>query len=134
MINYDYLERLALLDLKTRLTHVRANVRNLHKAIEWYEAVLGFECGDADINDRWAYADFACGEGAVFAIAEDENVPSRGRFNFDVDDVDALWDRLKDRVEIVQPIETMSYGTRKFTIKDLDGNEVGFVQQNFIGV
>lgn len=118
--------------MKTRLTHVRANVHNLQKAIEWYENILGFECTGADINDRWAYADFECGEGAVFAIAVDEKVPSHGRFNFDTDDVNALWERLKDKVEIVQPLETMPYGTRKFTIKDLDGNELGFVQQNYL--
>lgn len=118
--------------MKTHLTHVRANVRDLRMAIEWYENVLGFECTGADINEKWQYADFACAEGAVFAIAVDENVPSHGRFNFDVDDVDALWNTLKSRVEIIQPIETMPYGTRKFTIKDLDGNELGFVQQNYL--
>lgn len=112
--------------MKTRLMHVRANVTDLHKAIEWYETVLGFEFTGADINDRWQYADFECGEGAVFAIAVDETGPSHARFNFDVDDVDALWERLEDKVEVVQPIETMPYGTRKFTIKDLDGNELGF--------
>ena len=118
--------------MKTRFTHVRANVRDIHKAIKWYETILGFECNGADINDKWQYADFANNGGAVFAIAVDENVPSHGRFNFDVDNVDSLWNNLKDKVEIVQPIETMPYGTRKFTIKDLDGNELGFVQQNFV--
>lgn len=116
--------------MKTKLTHARANVRDLHKAIEWYENVLGFECNGADINDRWEYADFASDEGAVFAIMVDENVPSHGRFNFDVDDVDALWEKLRDKAKIIQPIETMPYGTRKFTITDLDGNELGFVQQS----
>lgn len=115
--------------MKTRLTHVRANVRNLQKAIAWYESHLGFECTGADINDRWQYADFKCGEGAVFAIVVDGKVPSAARFNFDVDDVDALWNRLKNNVNVIQPIETMPYGTRKFTITDLDGNELGFVEQ-----
>ena len=116
--------------MKTKLTHVRANVRDLHRAIEWYETVLGFECIGTDINDRWQYAGFASENGAVFSIAVDPK-PSHGRFNFDVDNVDSLWQSLKDRVDIVQPIETMPYGTRKFTIKDPDGNELGFVQQNF---
>ncbi len=117
--------------MKTRLNHVRANVSDLHRAIEWYEGVLGFECTGADVNKMWSYADFACGEGAVFAIAVSENVPSYGRFNFDVDDADTLWEQLKNRVSVIEPIKTMPYGTRKFTIADLDGNELGFVQQNF---
>jgi len=115
--------------MKTNLSHVRANVRDLHKAIEWYENILSFECTGADINERWQYADFVCGSGAVFAIMVDLKVPSNARFNFDVDDVDALWHKLKDKVNVIQPIETMPYGTRKFTITDLDGNELGFVQQ-----
>lgn len=115
--------------MKTKLAHVRANVRDLHKAIEWYEKILEFECTGADINDKWSYADFASESGAVFAIAVDENVPTHGRFNFDIDDIDSLWERLKDKVEIVQELEAMPYGTRKFTIKDLDGNELGFVKQ-----
>jgi predicted enzyme related to lactoylglutathione lyase len=118
--------------MKTKLTHVRVNVRNIHKSVEWYETILGFECNGIDINDRWSYADFKSETGAVFAIMEDKNVPSCGRFNFEVEQVDSLWEKLKDKVEIIQEIETMPYGTRKFTIKDLDGNELGFVQQKIM--
>lgn len=53
------------------------------------------------------------------------------RFNFSVDDVDALWDKLKDKVTVIEPIETMPYGNRKFTIADPDGNELGFVQERY---
>lgn len=119
--------------MKTRLTHVRANVSNLHKSIEWYENILGFECTGADINEKWSYADFYSGEGAVFAIAVSDKVPSHGRFNFDVDDINELWNQLKHKVTIIDTIQTMPYGTRKFTIADIDGNELGFVQQNFCG-
>jgi catechol 2,3-dioxygenase-like lactoylglutathione lyase family enzyme len=118
--------------MKIRLTHVRANVSDLLKSIQWYENVLGFECTGADINEKWSYADFYCGEGAVFAIAVSDKVPSYGRFNFDVDNVDDLWDKLKNKVNIIESIQTMPYGTRKFTILDIDGNELGFVQQNFV--
>ena len=115
--------------MKTKLMHARANVADLRRAIEWYETVLGFECTGADINDRWQYADFVRGEGATFAIAVDKIGPSHARFNFDVDDAQALWGQLKDKVEVIQPLETMPYGTIKFTIKDLDGNELGFCQE-----
>jgi uncharacterized glyoxalase superfamily protein PhnB len=42
--------------------------------------------------------------------------------------VDALWERLKDRVEVVEELFDTPYGSRKFTIRDPDGNELGFVQ------
>lgn len=53
------------------------------------------------------------------------------RFNFKVDDVDTLWLSLKDKVIIIESIETMPYGNRKFTIADPDGNELGFVQERY---
>lgn len=115
--------------MKTRLNHVRVNVSDLRKATEWYENVLGFENNGTDINEKWSYTDFACGEGATFALAVSTDVPSHGRYNFDVDDVDTLWEQIKDKVEVVESLQTMPYGTRKFTIKDLDGNELGFVKQ-----
>ena len=46
-----------------------------------------------------------------------------GRFNFAVDDPDALWERLKDSAPVIEPLFTTAYGTRKFTITDPDGND-----------
>ena len=71
------------------------------------------------------YAHFAVGSGAVFAIQEAEG--RGGRFNFTVDDPDELWRHLRDRVRVVEALFTTEYGTRKFTIADPDGNELGFV-------
>ena len=51
---------------------------------------------------------------------------SYGRLNFQVDNIDELWEALKDKVDIVEPLFDTSWGTRKFTIMDLDGNELGF--------
>lgn len=120
--------------MKTRLTHTRANVSDLHKSINWYENVLGFECLGADITDRWQYAQFECSEGAFFSIMVADTSGTSARFNFKVDDVDTLWNSLKDKAKIIETIETMPYGNRKFTIADLDGNELGFVQENFTEV
>ena len=53
----------------------------------------------------------------------------RGRaFNFTVDDPDALWEQLKGAVTVIEPLFDTAYGTRKFTIADPDGNELGFVR------
>lgn len=50
-------------------------------------------------------------------------------FNFKVNDMDTLWISLKDKVTIVESIETMSDGNRKFTMADSDGNAPGFIQE-----
>lgn len=113
--------------MHTRLEHVRANVANLEAAIEWYTTVLGFVLDTMWPPDRPNYAHFRPASGAVFAIQEADG---RGaRFNFTVDDPDALWEQLKDRATVVEPLFDTPYGTRKFTIADPDGNELGFVDE-----
>ena len=74
------------------------------------------------------YAHFTLGP-AQYALGAYRPVPARGaRFNFEVDDVDAWWRRLSAAADVVEPLFDMAYGTRKFTIRDPDGNELGFVQ------
>jgi predicted enzyme related to lactoylglutathione lyase len=111
--------------VRTRLEHARANVSDLASAIEWYTTVLHFEIDATWPTERPNYAHFATESGAVFAIQEAEG--RGGRFNFTVDDPDEMWLRLKDRVRVVEALFTTEYGTRKFTIADPDGNELGFV-------
>lgn len=78
--------------------------------------------------DKPNYADFKTAGGATFAVME---ARGRGaRFNFTVDDPDELWERLKDNVTVVEPLFDTPYGTRKFTIADPDGNELGFVRNS----
>ncbi|MCL2397711.1 MAG: VOC family protein [Defluviitaleaceae bacterium] len=117
--------------MKTRLAHVRANVRDLQKAIDWYTNVLGFEVGGVYPATNPTYAQFADDTGfggACFSIMVDENVPSHGRFNFNVEDLEGFWSFLKDKVEVIEPLFTTPYGSTKFTIRDLDGNELGFAK------
>ncbi len=113
--------------MQTRLTHVRANVRDLQKAIDWYCTLLGFEVKVLWPPEAPTYAEFVAKDGAAFSVGVAEPVPTGARFNFSVADVDALWEQLKDKVEIIKPLFDTPYGTRKFTISDLDGNELGFV-------
>ena len=113
--------------MKTRLTHVRINVRDLQAAIDWYREMLGYEVRNTWPPEEPNYADFAPAQGASFSLMVADPVPTGGRCNFSVEDVDALWEKLKDRVDVVEPLFETAYGSRKFTIRDLDGNELGFV-------
>jgi uncharacterized glyoxalase superfamily protein PhnB len=65
----------------------------------------------------------------VHALGQYEPVPAGGaRFNLEVDDVDAWWARVSPGADVIEPLFDTPYGTRKFTIRDPDGNELGFVQ------
>jgi predicted enzyme related to lactoylglutathione lyase len=113
--------------MRTHLEHVRANVADLRRAVEWYTSTVGFEVEAYWPPDEPNYAHFTSDGGATFAVMEAEG--RGGRFNFTTDDPDALWERLKDRARVIEPLFTTAYGTRKFTIADCDGNELGFVRE-----
>lgn len=112
--------------MKTNLQHVRANISNLDQSIKWYTEVLGFELDSVWPPEKPNYADFLSEEGTVtFSVMVDSVGGSSARFNFDVKDVDAEWNRLKDIAEVVEEIMDTPYGTRKFAVADPDGNVIG---------
>lgn len=111
-----------------RLTHVRVNVGDLEEAIAWYEDLFGVAANGHWPPDAPTYAHFDVGP-VQFALGRYQPVPATGaRFNFEVDDVDVWWARVKTTADIVEELFDTAYGTRKFTIRDPDGNELGFVQ------
>ena len=111
-----------------RLTHVRVNVRDLAGAVGWYERLLGVPADGHWPPDDPTYVHFTLGP-AQFALGQYEPVPATGaRFKFEVADVDAWWARVGRDADVLEPIFDTPYGTRKFTIRDPDGNELGFVQ------
>ena len=111
-----------------RLTHVRVNVRDLAASIDWYERLLGVAAHGHWPPDAPTYVHFNLGA-AQFALGQYEPAPATGaRFNFEVEDVDAWWLRLSDESDVLEPLFDTPYGTRKFSIRDPDGNELGFVQ------
>ncbi len=111
-----------------RLTHVRVNVRDLAGAVDWYERLLGVPADGHWPPDDPTYVHFTLGP-AQFALGQYEPVPATGaRFNFEVADVDAWWARVGPDADVLETIFDTPYGTRKFTIRDPDGNELGFVQ------
>jgi predicted enzyme related to lactoylglutathione lyase len=111
-----------------RLTHVRVNVSDLLTSIEWYEALLDTRAEGHWPTDAPTYAHFNVGP-IQFALGQYEPVPSNGvRFNFEVDDIDAWWQRLRSTTTVLEQLTDTAYGTRKFTILDPDGNELGFIR------
>jgi catechol 2,3-dioxygenase-like lactoylglutathione lyase family enzyme len=110
-----------------RLEHVRVNVKDFDRAVAWYESILGVRPVGHWPPEDPKYAHFQTGQ-TQFAISVAEPVPAAGRYNFSVVDVDAWWEHLRDQAQVVEPLFDTPYGTRKFTISDPDGNELGFVQ------
>lgn len=112
--------------MKTNLAHVKLMVTDIEKSLKWYIEILGFEVDSCYPENNPVYYDFKSEGGACFAIGLAETVTPNGRYNFTCGNTDELWQKLKDKVTIIEPIWDTPWGTRKFTIADPDGNELGF--------
>lgn len=111
-----------------RLQHVRVNVTDLDRSIAWYEALLGVPAEVYWPPDAPEYAHFQAGP-TLLALSVLEPRPGGARLNLTVDDVDAWWERLRDRATVIEPLFDTPYGMRKFTIADPDGNELGLMDR-----
>jgi uncharacterized glyoxalase superfamily protein PhnB len=90
--------------------------------VEFYTTVLGFVCDNR--TQEWA----ALRRDGVSIMLSGPNHHERdqkpsftGSLYFRIDDVDQLWEAVKDRAKVCYPIETFSYGMREFAIYDNNG-------------
>jgi uncharacterized glyoxalase superfamily protein PhnB len=105
-------------------------VATLEATITFYRDFLGFQC--VSRVDYWAA--LRNGEAEVMIALPNAHVPFEkpaftGSLYFNPDDVDALWDSLRDGVTIVYPIENFFYGMREFAILDNNGYMLQFGQE-----
>jgi catechol 2,3-dioxygenase-like lactoylglutathione lyase family enzyme len=111
-----------------RIQGITIEVSDLAKAKRFYENVLGFEPGQFYEPTSWQPYNFG---DQYFAIREMVNRQPHDDFditNFELDDVEGLWERVKDSAEIAEPLASTPYGTYKFVVKDPDGYRLGFVR------
>ena len=95
---------------------------DLKGSIEFYTTVLGFECEGS--SDEWASVrrDNVAIMFAVPGEHEAFNGPFfTGSLYINPDDVDALWERVKDKARVCYPIDDFDYGMREFAIYDNNG-------------
>lgn len=98
--------------------------KNVKETVAFYTDVLGFECiGD---NEDWTWAALARDGIEIMLSYPNEHLPFEkplftGSFYINVEDVDAIWNELKDKTNICYPVETFDYGMREFAIYDNNG-------------
>ena len=95
--------------------------KNLRETIEFYTRVLGFECVES--NEEWC----ALAHGPVnlmFAVSNEnptEKLGFTGSFYFYPENVDELWEELKEKTNLAYGIDDFEYGMREFAIYDNNG-------------
>ena len=93
---------------------------------------IGFEGSTVTLQalpnvDNAAGVDFETLRADVTSIVGTKVGATGGVFNFTVDDPRQLWEKLRDKAIVIEALFDTDYGTKKFTIADPDGNELGFV-------
>jgi predicted enzyme related to lactoylglutathione lyase len=108
---------------------ITITVSDLNKSKAFYGDLLGFELSSDWPEIKWQ--SFRFGE-QLFGIREKEGFKRGESFdiaNFEVDDADSLWEKLKDKVEVVDKLAPTPWGSYRFVIKDPDGYQIAFVDK-----
>ena len=104
---------------------------NLQETIDFYTNTLGFICDDK--NDEWGWAAMHHGDIDVMVAKPNEHTPYdkimfSGSFYFTLENVNELWEELKDKCTIAYPIENFEWEMREFAIFDNNGYMLQFGQ------
>ena len=97
---------------------------NLRETVDFYTSVLGFEC--VEFNEEWGWSAMAHDEVDLMFARPNAHTPFeksnfRGSFYFYPDDVDEIWNELKEKAKVAYEIENFEHGMREFAIYDNNG-------------
>jgi len=105
---------------------------NLRGTVEFYTTVLGFHC--EALSEDWGWASVRRDSVAIMLALPNEHIvfdkPAfTGSLYLYSDEVDVLWQQLKDKVKVCYPVENFEYGMREFAIYDNNGYLLQFGQE-----
>ncbi|HEY7289412.1 MAG TPA: VOC family protein [Vicinamibacterales bacterium] len=116
-------------------------VSSVEKSLEFYEGALGFARA-MTVPEQSPFVFASVTSGPIEIFFNDRSTVAKESPQFagkplgggntmfiEVDDVNALHDRIKDRVKILLPIVDQWYGMREFAIEDPDGYVITFAQR-----
>ena len=104
---------------------------DLAGSVVFYTSVLGFTANEIN-NDR-GWASLSKDKVDLMLARPNEHTPYdkigfTGSFYFTTDDVDEMWNELKDKVKVCYGIENFEWGMREFAVYDNNGYLLQFGQ------
>ena len=117
---------------------------DMQQAIAYYRDTLGFTLAAAMPDDDASWCFLRRDKAAIMLLGSHEHdadesheddhehpaAPGVSSLYLYPDNVDALWNQLKDKVEVEVPLQDMDYGMREFTIRDPSGIALNFGTPN----
>ena len=117
-------------------------VKDVNKTIQFYEETLGFavivtvpqngefnwalvKCGDVDLMLQKR-------ESLIEEIPalKDKEIGGSLTLYIEATDIEALFNKVKDKVAVVQDLHTTFYGKKEFSIEDCNGYVLAFSQRS----
>ena len=117
---------------------------DISRAIDYYRDTLGFELANAMPEDEPTWCLLKRDDVRIMFLGphehgdeeddghdhdedhDHEHAPGVSSLYFYPDNVDNLWDQLKDKVKVEVPLQDTDYGMRDFTIRDPNGYALNF--------
>jgi uncharacterized glyoxalase superfamily protein PhnB len=120
MVQSDIAEDTSMAKTVTPMIHVP----DVRATVDWY-AQIGFTIADTydDGESGLSFAILSFGTGRVMFNSDGQNSLEKRRevdLYLNVDNVDEIYQGLKDRVEVVKTPHDTFYGTRELIIRDLN--------------
>lgn len=107
-------------------------VSDMQKSVDFYTGVLGFTVVWQAANDGGGENCMLQAGAADLLLSTGSYLGDRPQFTgtlyFHMSGVQEFFERVKNQVEIVWPLETMDYGQKEFGIRDSDGYTLAFAE------
>ncbi len=105
-------------------------VSDMANSRAFYEDIIGMTVHSYYEPTNWIT--YLTEDMVLFAIQEMKGFQrqrSVDMLDFYVEDVELLWERIKDRCTVINPLARTPWGSYKFVIQDPDGFMLGFVKK-----
>ena len=107
-------------------------VSDMQKSVDFYTGVLGFSVAWRAANDGGGENCRLQAAATALLLSTGTQLGDKPQFTgtlyFHMSGVLEFFERVKDRAEVVWPLEAMDYGQREFGIRDGDGYTLAFAE------
>jgi len=107
-------------------------VSDMQKSVDFYASVLGFSVAWRAANDGGGENCMLQAGAADLLLSTGPHLGDRPQFTgtlyFHMSGVQEFFERVKDQVEVVWPLEAMDYGQTEFGIRDGDSYTLAFAE------
>lgn len=107
-------------------------VADLERAVDFHTSVLGCSKAWQAANDGGGQNAMLTADATSVLLTTGSHLGDKPQFTgtmyFNLIGVREFFESIKDRVEIVWPLETMDYGQQEFGIRDPDGYLLAFAE------